>query len=135
MKTTNSARILFHIYREVTNVQLFSAQNQTIRPETQLRSVTKKFLFFRILMEISIYSFLHKFQNICFLFVTKLTVIIFRQNKAFIVVLKLNNKRYNHVRPAGTVSRTNLIYFNVVAVCNLIILTTDSIGCTQHTDL
>ena len=44
MKTTNSARLLFHIYGKVTNAQLFSAQNQTIRPETQLLSVIKKFL-------------------------------------------------------------------------------------------
>lgn len=79
-------------------------------------------------METIIYSFIYKFQNICFLFVTKFTVVIFR-------LLKLNNKRDNHVRPAGTVSRTNLIYCNVVAVCNLIILITESIGCTEHTDL
>jgi len=44
MKTTNSVRILFHIYRKVTNVHLLSAQNQTFRPETQLFSVIKKFL-------------------------------------------------------------------------------------------
>jgi hypothetical protein len=86
-------------------------------------------------MEISIYSFIYKFQNICFLFVTKFTVIIFRHNKAFLVFLKLNDKRDNHVRPAGTVSRTNLSYFNIVTVCNLIILITENIGCTQHTDL
>jgi hypothetical protein len=44
MKTTNSARLLFHIYRKVNNVNLLSAQNQTIRPETQLLSVIKNFL-------------------------------------------------------------------------------------------
>jgi hypothetical protein len=44
MKTTNSARVLFHIYRKVTNIHLLSAQNQTIHPETQLLSVMKKFL-------------------------------------------------------------------------------------------